>query len=289
MSTGTTANFTVSRNKLIEMAHRVIGVLEPGQVLDAEMLRDGIDLLGVIVRETDAAGKWLWTMEAAAHLPLQAGVCRYTTAQGLPANIAELYAVQYRDASGADAPVKILRSEQYEAIHDKLQVGAPLAIFLTESAALANRVLYVWPMLSAVTAESVVTGTDSQAYRCIVPHTASSANQPVTGANWPMVWAQGGSGAVAWQSGAAYVCGQQLRLSYRRPIYDFDAADHEPDFPLEWPRTLLYKLAFDLGDIWGIPLEERRMMLDKARGGFDDIFPNQRAKGRAIHHKVDYF
>ena len=289
MPPGTTSNFTITRDKLIEMAHKMIGVQEPGQGLDSEQLQDGIQALGMIVRETDVSGKWLWTIDASSPLTLAAATHRYTSTNGLPSTIAELVTVKYRNALGQDVPVKILKAEQYEAIAEKMRVGIPECAYLTEHRDLASRVLFLYPMLATVATGSVVTGTDALVYKCIYPHVAAAVTQPITGANYPMSWALGGSGPSAWASGTSYTCTEQMRLTFRRPLFDFDTAADTPDFPLEWPRTIVYKLAFDLGDLYGIPLEERRHMIQKAKGAFDDLFVNVKAKSKDIHNKTLFY
>lgn len=289
MAVGTSFDHTVTRDRLIEMAHQVIGVLEPNQSLDSEQLQDGVDLLGLIVRETDAAGKWLWTINAASHLTLAAGTHRYDSANGLAVNIADLLSMSYRNAQGKDTPISIVKSEQYESIQQKLSAGEPTVAYLTEHRDLASRVLYLYPMLSTVTTGSVVTGTDAIVYKCIYPHVATNVNKPITGANYKMVWEAGGSGPTTWTLATTYTNTEQVRFTYRRPLFDFDTAADTPDFPLEWPRTILYKLAFDLGDIYSIPLEERQMMVQKAKGGFSDIFQNVKAKSKSLHGKARYF
>lgn len=289
MSTGTTYDFTCTRDKLIELAHKVIGVLEPGQPLDGDQLNDGVTLLGLIVRETDASGKWRWTVGDAKHVPLAANTAVYTSANGLPTNIAELHTASYRDASGNDWPMTILTAEKYEEITGKAEVGQPEKLYLSEDITLASRVLYVWRMLSSVTAQSVVTGSDAQVYRCTRAHMADAVNHPVSGANWRLFWELGGSSPSAWASGASYTAPDQIRISYRRPLFDFDTAADTPDFPMQWPRLLLYKLAFDLGDIWGIPVEERNNMIQKAKGAYQDVFPSLKNKTNNVHNKVKFF
>lgn len=289
MPPGTTANFTITRNKLIELAHKMIGVLEPGQVLDGEQIQDGIDTLGMIVRETDASGKWLWTIDASSPLTIAAATHRYSASNGLPTNITELVSAKYRNALGQDGDLKILKAEQYEAIAEKMRTDIPQAVYLTEHRDLASRVLFLYPTLATVTTGSVVTGTDAVVYKCVYPHVAAAVTQPITGANYSMAWAVGGSGPSTWTSGTSYTCAEQVRLTFRRPLFDFDTAADTPDFPLEWPRTIVYKLAFDLGDLYGIPLEERRHMIQKAKGAFDDIFVNVKAKSKDIHNKASYF
>jgi hypothetical protein len=54
------------------------------------------------------------------------------------------------------------------------------------------------------TASSEVTGTDSLIYTCILGHTSSSENKPVTGSNWSTFWRQTGSTGGAWANATAY-------------------------------------------------------------------------------------
>lgn len=290
MATGTTADFTLTRDQMIALAHKFIGVLEQGQVLDGEQLQDGIEILSLLVRETDGAGTWRWTINAAGHLTLAAKTSVYDSANGLPTTIAELLTVGFRDSTGVDSPnLKILKAEGYESIGNKNHVGTPNAVYLTEHTALASRVLYVWPTLASIATQSVVTGTDALAYKCIAPHEGAAVNRPITGANWKMYWELGGSAPAAWASGTAYTAPQQLRMLYRRPIYDFDTAADTPDFPIQWPRMLVFKLAFDLGHIYGIPIEERNIMIASAKAAYDDIFPSVKVKSNTKHHKASYF
>jgi hypothetical protein len=288
--TGASANFTCNRDKLILLAHKLIGVIEEGQALSGDQIDDGINLLGLIVREQDAAGRWRWTVGEAKHLSLAANVCRYSVDNGLPRNIAELLEVHYRNAYGKDTRLNILKAENYERIEDKMQAGEPCAVYLSENMSLANRVLFVWPLLSSVVAESIVGGDVNGIFKCIYPHTGATVNRPTNGPNWPMMWEEIESGAsVSWVNGTTYSSAQQLRLVYRRPIADFDSASDIPDFPLEWPRQILYRLAFDLADMYGIPGEERQLLIRKAQGAADDIAPMQRNKSNTKHNKARYF
>jgi hypothetical protein len=290
MSLGTTADYTLTRDAMLTLAHKLIGVLEPGQTLDGEQLLDGVEILNLVVRETDGSGRWRWTFETAFHLPLAANTSVYNSANNLPTNISELVSVGFRDAAGRDVPnLKILKAEAYESIADKIQVGNPQSVYLTEQVALADRTLYCWPTPSSVVAQSVVTGTDAEDYKCIRPHVAAAVTRPVTGANWRMFWELGGSGGSAWVSGSSYTAPQQLRLLYRRPIFDFDTAADTPDFPIPWPRHLVYKVAFDLGDLYSIPIDERNHMIAKAQGAFDDIFPSVQVKANTRRHKVKFY
>jgi len=52
---------------------------------------------------------------------------------------------------------------------------------------------------------SVVVGTDTKFYSCIVPHVAANSNKPITGANYTAYWSQEGVDGASWLLGANYV------------------------------------------------------------------------------------
>lgn len=289
MSTGSTADFTLTRDELIEQGFKMIGVLSPGNTLDGELLEEGKKVLGLIVRETDQAGRWRWTIDVASTLTLVANTFRYTSSNGLPTNIADLVKVTYRDGQANDLPMKILKAEGYEDLPRKIETGDPKYVYLTDNIVLASRELYVNPVLSSVNAQSVVTGSDALTYKCIQNHVAGSTNKPITGANWRLYWELGGSAPATWATSTSYTAPQLIRMLFRRPIYDFDSASDTPDFPISWPRLMVYKFAFDLADYWGIPAEECQKYIQKAKGAYDDLFVSNKAKSTNLHGKAKYF
>lgn len=274
-----------TRDQFITMAHKVIGVIEPGQVLSGDELEDGKMLLSFRVRELDQSGKWRWTIEEAKHVPLTSLTYIYNVDRGLPGNIAELLTANYRDSSGNDYPVSILRAEAFESIQDKFLVGDPTAIYLTDNVDLSLRTLHTYPSPQSVATQSVIAGP----FRCIRTHVADLTNEPLTGQNWQMYWEDGGEGGAAWVQGTSYTAPAAIRLLYRRPVIDFSNSDSTPDFPLPWPRLLLYALADDLGDLYGIPLDERNRLIEKAQGAKNSIFPSTKTKTNFIHNKAKYF
>ena len=132
-------------------------------------------------------------------------------------------------------------------------------------------------------------GSDNNVYKCIYPHTSSSTNQPITGANWRMVWELSAGSVTAWATSTDYTTAESLRMVIRRPIYDFDSATNTPDFPMQWPRLLMLRLAQDVGLVYGIPQSDKDTLAAMIRGSFTDIFPSTRPKSNDVHHKASYF
>ena len=289
IETGQTADFTLTRDQLIQAAFETAGLMEEGAVCSPEQLNIGIVRLNLIVREVDQSGNSVWTTEDAFHLPLQANVGVYDANSALPTNISELTSVIYRSTDGTDsAPLKILKAEGYEELSDKFALGEPKAVYLTNDRRLARRRLYVSPFLSSVTTQSKVLGTDSNIYKCIYPHTSALVTKPITGANWRMVWELGTGDTTTWAADTDYTISESLRIVRKRPIYDFDSAGNAPDFPLQWPRLLVLRLAQDVGMVYRIPQSDKDTLAAMIRGAFTDIFPSNRPKTNDVHNKTQY-
>jgi hypothetical protein len=290
VAVGTTFDSNITRNGLIESAYRTIGVLSPGVTLTGELLNEGIEALNLIVRELDETGKWLWGVSSTpSAVTLVANTFIYTSSNGLPTNILELTSAVYRDGSAQDWPLTVLTSEGYDALQNKTDTGDPSYVYLTTHRDIGSQTLFVGPMLTSVNTQSVVTGTDAATYRCIKSHTATTDNRPVTGANYLLYWEAGGSGPATWAADTEYTAPQQVRLRFKRPLFDFDTASDNPDFPKQYHRMLKNLLAADLSDGMGMSLEERAFLIKKAKASYDNVFRSHRTNTNDTKNKVKYF
>lgn len=291
MAVGTTADFNMTRNELCTLALRKVGALAEGEAVTAPQLADAIKALNMIIREEDSVGYHIWAIgPQPTTLTLVDDTFRYTSANGLATNIVELTKVSYRDAGGEDYPVDILTHKQFENISNKFETGCPRSVLLVEHRDLASRELIVVPTLTSVNTASGVVGTDALEYTCIRSHTADSKNKPVTGANYLLYWEQTGSGGGVWATDTQYTAAQHLRYWYKRPLFDFDLSTDNPDMPQSWTRTLLYRLCSDLGDDYGVALDERTWLSQKANRAGNRTFRNtQTEETTDVHNKVDYY
>jgi len=290
MGFGTTSDSNLTRDQLVTNAYKKIGVLADQESLPSSLLTDGIAALNLIIRELDSAGKWLWAIGATpSSLTLVANTWVYTSSNGLPTTMLELVKASYRDSQANDWPLEILTTEGYENKNNKLDIGDPKAVFLTENITVASKTLFVWPALSTVNTQSEVTGTNAVEYLCIRSHTADSTNRPITGANYLQYWTPGGSTPAVWVTGTQYLAPQQIRLWFKRPLFDFDTSTDVPDMPAQWTRLLLYRLAADLADDNSLPIQERQLLHGKAKGAYEDIFRTIRPNTTDTHNKASYF
>lgn len=279
MAKGTTFDFNLTRDQIIEKALRKVGGLASGETVSSDQLTDAIRDLNSIIRQMDVSAKNLWCISTTpTTLTLVANQFRYVTgatATTIPTNINELVTAFYRDAQANDTELKILTLEDYELLANKTESGDPEAVYLEFNDVHADRVLYVWPMRTTVNTQSVVTGTDAAAYRCIRSHTADSTNRPITGANYLLYWEAGGSSPATWATGTQYTSPHLLRFKYKRPLWDFDLATDNADLPQGLGRYLIYQLAFDLADDYGtLPVEERLLLGRKAETAYRTVFPH---------------
>lgn len=281
-----TSNFNVTRNEIITLALQNIGVLADGESASGDQITNGIKSLNLIVRELDTSGKWLWGIsQTPSTVTLVANQFVYTAAaSAIPTDLLQLVRASYRDAQANDWPLDILTTEGYESIGEKVKSGDPRSVFLPEHKTLSSKTLFVWPMLTSVNTQSVVTGTDAAAWKCIKSHTSDSTNKPITGANYLLYWESGGSGPSSWATATSYTAPQQVRLWYKRPLYDFDAASDNPDFPQQWSRLLIYRLSADLADMYRKSLEERTYFIQKAKGAYEDIYKNSVPPNTTDYH-----
>lgn len=56
-----------------------------------------------------------------------------------------------------------------------------------------------------------------------------------------------------------------IKLVYQRPFEDFVSATDTMDFPKEWTQTIIYKLAAALAPEYGVPLEDRQLLMKEAQ------------------------
>ena len=281
-----------TRNELINAALRKIGALSGTQAVSADKLSRAVEALNLIIREEDLKqteqSRSLWALSTKA-LILTANGIAYTTTEGLSNDIRELVSASYRDTSGDDTPIKILNEQQYNALADKNETGDIESIFLKENKALASQVLYIHPAPTSIGTASVAQGSDTLDYTCIMGHTSASISQPITGQNWQTYWQLAGSTATEWVAGTAYTNGNILMYTYKRPLYDFDAAGDNPDMPQGWNRYLIYRLAEDLAPEYGIALDERSWLKAQWLDAYAMIFPSTKVKGSEKRNKGMFY
>jgi hypothetical protein len=62
-----------------------------------------------------------------------------------------------------------------------------------------------------------------------------------------------------------------LYLRYQIPVQDFTAATDEPDFPIEWNKVLIYGLAYDVADEYGVDAQKQQEIGQKFKENLETV------------------
>ena len=294
MATGTTSNFTLTRNEIISSALRKCKSWPEDGNMPVHKLREAIRALNNILRTEDlketGLAKSLWAIDTLA-LPLVAGRFIFSDDENLPA-IQELFAAHVRGTDGDDSlPLSIISSEAYAALSPKNETGDPGKLYLKRARLLLDQKLYLWPAPSSVTAGSSVVQSEIT-YTCILKHTSAAENKPGTGASHTIYWKAGAiatGSADTWVTATAYTNGDLLIINFKRPLYDFDGPYDNPDFPLGWEDYLIYKLAVRLAPEYDLGMEQRTQLKQDLAQIELDVFPATREKTNTVHNRSCFF
>ena len=286
MATGTTNDFNYTRDDIINAALRKCGALAVEDVADAARLQEGIKHLNGVIKALDLRNPNIWKISTD---PLVTFLAANTWRYSLSTSILEVAKAYFRDATGVDYPLTVIDATDYARIPDKYETGDPECVYITTRRDLATAAeMKVWPTPSSVTTTSVITGTDSSVYSCVKAHTAATANRPITGGNYKEYWSLQGSGPSVWAADTAYTSGEQIRIVAKTPLMDFDLATDNADLPAGFGLYLIYRLANDWADDFGLPLDERERLTRQMNKAYDEVFPYHLGNSDNYHNRTQY-
>lgn len=292
MTIGTTANFGMKRDEILLSALRKITKLNENEQLSMLQKDAAVKALNLVIRQEDMRGtdqaRNLWALSEAA-LFLRASGHIYGTTQGLKNNIRDMVSMVYRDTSGADSPVEMVDARTWGRLNDKNDRGEPEQVYFKRDRLLESQQLYLDRAPTGIGTTSVVTGTDNDPYSSILKHTASSDNQPITGADWPLYWQKNMTASPsAWASGTAYTNGVLLFYVYKRPLFDFDLPTDNPDVPAGWENVLIYELAVALALEYNVAADKLQALRGARSEAREALFQSARS-GATDHHNFGEF
>lgn len=293
MALGTSYRSDQKRNDIIRRALRDCKVIKPGEAVDGNLMREGVDSLNAILREEDqdqTGQKRFLTALKTGHLILEVGRTIYTAAEGLADDIQELHSVIYRDSLGGETPLDFISPKQYEALTPKTDTGDPRCVWLKLAQDVADNSLYVWPITRTAGTTSVVLGTDGADYQCILKHTSSTDRKPITGSDYSTYWqpltTTAGS---AWADETEYSNGALIRYLYKRPLFNFDSIDDDPDVPDGWANYLRWRLAIDMAASHDVKDSDREWFERRLAICLNALFPSNQAKTSDYHNRTLFF
>ena len=219
------SNYSITRDQIISLALRKLGVLEIGDTPDANSVANAAMTLNLLIKQFNTDGLKLWKISELI-LPLTASQTMYTlggaTSDLMYDSLAPTVAITdkplkiiqgfYRNLQVTpyiDTPVLLVSKQEYNILGSKFSTGTANTIFYDPRK--LNGLLYVY----------------------LTPDTNSQTNL-------------------------------QMHLVAQMPINDINSATEVPDFPNEWMNCLVWNLADQLAMEYGVPMNARQEIAQRA-------------------------
>lgn len=219
------STYTVTRDQIITLALRKLGVLEIGDTPDADTVDNASMSLNLLIKQMSTDGLKLWKISELI-VPLTANKTMYTLGgstsdlmyDSLAPTVAitdkPLKAIQgfYRNKQmtpNIDTPVLLVSKQEYNILGSKFSTGTANTIFYDPRR--LNGLLYVY----------------------LTPDTNSQTNL-------------------------------ELHVVVQLPMDDLNDAVSTPDFPNEWMNCLVWNLADQMSMEYGVPMNARQEIGQRA-------------------------
>jgi len=219
------STYTVTRDQIITLALRKLGVLEIGDTPDANTVANAAMSLNLLIKQLSTDGLKLWKVSELI-IPMLANQTSYilggsnsalmydTQAPTVAITDKPLKVIQgfYRNIQSTppiDTPVMIVSKQEYNTLGSKFSTGTANTIFYDSKK--INGILYVY----------------------LTPDAYSEANL-------------------------------ELHIIAQMPLNDMTLATDITDFPNEWMNCLVWNLADQLALEYGVPMNARQEIATRA-------------------------
>lgn len=139
-------DFTLNARDVVTYALKQLRVVQAGDPPRAEDMDDGLEALNLMLKSWQVAMPNLWR-QTNGSLPLVSGTSTYS----LP-NVYRIMSARFRQ-SGRDIPMFLLTRDDYEEIPLKTSSGIPTQYYFDPQR--DGGQLYVWPVMSAASGETI--------------------------------------------------------------------------------------------------------------------------------------
>lgn len=267
MAVSTSTDFNLTRNQIINLAYKRIGVLTDYHQLTAQQLQDGATLLNVLVKSWIAKGARLWKTKQAT-LFVQPNQASYVI-DGVTANVTEAYVSTTTTAAVTSGAVIPVTSATGMTIGDFFGVVLDSGdIFWSTIASISSLNITLTDSIT----DTISSGASVYAYTTKIKRPEDIDNAQVQNGSTsqlPMVKISRDTyraitiktntglpnrffydkqldyGTIyLWQvpSSATYL----IDFTFQKQLFDFTTATNDPDFPVEWLKPLYLNLAVEL-------------------------------------------
>ncbi len=298
MAVSGSSDFTRTRDQIIARALRICGAVKAGETIDAQEVTDAAEALNAMVKRWSATpGMHVWCTSEATLFP-QASQVRYGLSTSSTDHATESYAATELTAaasSGAtsitvDSITGISNGDNIGVVVDDGTIhwttvsGAPSGstVILTtglDAAAASGNAVFAYTTKIVRPLKVVDARVYSIANATEIPLTDPLArrdyqalpNKAQTGTiNQVFYDPQRDTGYLYLWNPPATVT-DLVKLTWHRPIMDFDAAANNPDLPQEWIDVLVWGLADLMCPEYDVPADKAGMIAGRAAKYLDDV------------------
>lgn len=219
------STYTITRDQVIALALRKLGVLEIGDVPDAATITNANMSLNLLVKQMSTEGLKIWKTSELI-IPLVANQTKYILGG---ASSALMYDTQAPTVATTDRPLKVIQG-WYRNLQVTPNIDTPFMVVSKDeyntlgskfSTGTANTVFYDTKALNGIL------------YVFLTPDINAATNL-------------------------------ELHLVAQMPLNDIISAGDIPDFPNEWMNTLVWNLADQLSLEYGVPMNTRQEITNRA-------------------------
>lgn len=297
MATSGTADFNLTRNKIIRAAARKIQAVRAGSVMGAAMIADFDEALNAMVKHWQATpGLHVWTVAEATLFPVPGQVQYPISNAASSAHATQTYVkteISANEAAGQN--VISLETTDGMSANDHIGItlddgtiqwstisGAPgatvtIADDISDSAAAGNLV-YTYT-------KKIVRPLRIVAARSFDPESLEETQvDMIARLDYRMLSNKTLPGQVnqlfydpQLTTGQLYLyqtsttMGRLVNFTWWRPIEDFATAGDNPDLPQEWIQTLIFNLAVVMAPEFDVPSEKLSQIAQMAASFKDDM------------------
>lgn len=302
MATSSSYDFSIDRNGLILAAHQHIGAVGEGETCTSAQNTEAAILLNMLTKLRAKDGMPLWALKRGYTLPVTGASSVSTGGQMVTTYVQTTTSAA--SISGATTITLTATTGVANGYNIGVEQNDGTVLWTTVSGALAGSVATLATGLTAAVASGNVVyvyQTANRISRIIRVHDADVLDVVAGGTHninqitRPEYFGLGDrtSASVPSQfymdiqltSQEMFVYprfdgGDHLiEFTYQRPFEDFDASTDTPDFPQEFYLPLMMELAFLLGPKFGVPIEERKLLLAEAQMYFAAALESNYAEG----------
>jgi len=291
----TSPDFTYNRDQIIRRALRLAGAIQSGETPGAQENQDAIDALNALVSEWQASGLHLWK-ESEGVLFLQPNQIQY----GLGGTTTDQAAITSTiNASTTTAALAIGAIAIPLASVSGIVAGDKFGVMLS------TNVLF-WSTVSSIVGQTVTianalpvaVNSGAQTYdytnriirplriidarRYYIPSTIETPLMLISRLDYRELPNKSNQGVVTQlfydpqlSTGSAWIWPappdslSRINFTWMEPIFNFNTAADQPDFPVEWYNCLVWNLAKEVMLEYDVPVQRAQMIALRAKESLD--------------------